>query len=124
MRFIHRYTAKAPLPKMSRPLFARMYPAGISAMHFRQRTAQGINMIGNQHKMHMIWHQHPTPNRNAVRSALHRQQITISRIVLCRKESLLPPIAALRHMVGYARNYISSQSRHERTFSRAKRHVN
>jgi len=81
MRLIHHYATKAPLPKMTRSLSVRMDTTSISAVRFGQRTAQGINMIGNQNQMDMIGNQHPAPHCNAMRSTMICQHITIRTIV-------------------------------------------
>ena len=81
MRLIHRYTSQAPLPKMTRSLFVRMDTTSVSAVHFGQRTAQGVNRIGNQNQMDMIGHQHQAPHCNAMRSTMTCQHITIRTLV-------------------------------------------
>lgn len=77
MRLVHCHAAKASLPEMPRAFLARMDASGIGAIHFRKCRAQGIGMIGNEHQMDMIGHQHPTPHRHAMRCAIDRQQIAI-----------------------------------------------
>lgn len=97
---------------MTRPSLARVNAPRIGTMHLRECGAQGINMIGNQDQMNVIWHQHPAPHGNPVRGALHSQQITIGGIVRRLKEGLLPSVAPLCYMVRHPGHHISSKPSH------------
>ncbi len=74
--------------------------------------------------MGMIGHQHPAPHPHAVHGAMMGQKIAIGRVIGVRKESLLPPVAALGHMVRDAGNHEASKAGHRNDLAAAPRCVN
>ena len=60
----------------------------------------------------MVVHQTPSPDLDIGRAAGVAKEIPVQRIVFVAKESLLPPIATLRHVMGNARNNNARQPSH------------
>ena len=120
MRLIHRHAAEAALPEMSGALFARVDAPGIGPMHFRERRAQCIDMIGHKHQVDMIGHQHPTPHRHAARAAMPAKQFAVGGIVGLPEERPLPSVPLLGDVVRNAGQYIApvAPSTHDGTAPR------
>ena len=124
MRLIHRPAAEAALPEMSGALLARVYSSGIGTMHFGKRRTQCIDMIGHKHQVDMIGHQHPTPHRHAVRAAMPAKQFAVGGIVGLPEERPLPSVPSLGDVVRNTGQYVSRQSRHQRTMAQHPDNVN
>ena len=62
--------------------------------------------------MDVVRHQAIGPDRDALLAALARQQVAVEFIVLVAKEHPLAPIAALRHMMGKARDNKAADAGH------------
>jgi hypothetical protein len=59
-------------------------------------------MLRNEDHVHVVGHQHPASDGDALGGAMLGQKVASGGIVFIIKEVLLTPIAALRHMVWHA----------------------
>ena len=97
--FVHGARAEAPLPEKPRPALAGIDMARIAAMGFADRVREAFRAGGFQDEVDMVGHEAPGPASHVVCCAGGRHQIPIERIVPVFEESLLAPVAPLRHMM-------------------------
>ena len=115
MRLIHRNRAIASLPKMPRAFLTRLDMAGIAPMGWRQGPPQAIRIGRHENDVHVIGHQTPGPYLDAGGLAVVRKVVAVEGVILCAKESALPPIASLGDMIGQTGNHDACKPSHQGT---------
>jgi metallophosphoesterase superfamily enzyme len=73
---------------------------------------ESVGVVGHEDHVDVIGHQHPAPHFDARRRRMNLQQRLVQAEVGRRKESLLPTIAALRHMMRNAGNDEAGEAGH------------
>jgi hypothetical protein len=81
-------------------------------MRLAERPAQRLRAIGDEDEMDVVRHQAIGPDGDALLAALARQEVAIEFVVLVGEKHPLAPIAALRHMMGKARDNKAGDAGH------------
>ena len=114
MGFVHRNAPETVLPEVPGSLEPRMDVASIGAMHGRERATQCVRVMGNKDQMHVVGHQHPSPDLDACCARVLGQKIAIETIVVIAEKRARPPVAALGDVVRDSRKHRSGKTGHER----------
>ena len=101
------------LPEVPGSLEPRMDMASIVAMQRGERAPQGVRIWGNEDHMHVVGHQHPSPDLDAGRARVLGQKIAIEPIVFVAEKRARPPVAALGDVVRDSRKHRAGKTGHE-----------
>jgi hypothetical protein len=81
------------------------------------RPRQTVQGGGREDEMHVVGHQAADPARHGVEPALPGQKVAVERVVARLRKQRLPPVAALRYMIGNVGDDDAGETRHQAIIS-------
>jgi hypothetical protein len=97
---------------MTPPILPEIYHAAVSPVRFTDPSSESVFTFRYGNEMHMIRHEAVRPDFHSALATPFRHEVNIGIVVIITEEGWQTTIPTLRHMVGNACCYYTSDTGH------------